>query len=421
MIDGVKINISSKLLSELIKVEGIEFNGSYDRLTGEVHNYPLRGRLGTFYLKVTKTRKTLRGSLHKDYNHRINQIESNSNDFGVSELQEEIQYLSDILRIVPNDLILENLEYGVNLPFETDQTFFKKNVIVFDGHEPSISKKIDGDYYLEFRRSQWSLKFYSKEQGTILRIEKRVIKSDFIKKWGIRSLEDLTPDTLNSLRSDLINSFSKFLIVDQLDPTLKDFTAKEKNIFTQGTNPKYWQLLRSNRHRSQKSRFNSSLRNLLKSKGLNTQAKTIQNMIIEKSAALIKRNVLTDMKKCSNATILPVYEKSDHSGSIMRTCLVTGIDLTYQSKESKFLWENQIVTIANKDPSFFLELQNRFLTSDRTYKSRYDIAYYIAHNIRNRYWNLTYRIAKGKIKYEHSLFPLTHQEILQIKKYSYAL
>ena len=185
MIDGVKINISSKLLSELIEVDGIKFNGSYDRLTGEVHNYPLRGRLGTFYIKVTKTRKILRGSLHKDYNHRINQIESNSNDFGVSQLREEIQYLSDILRIVPNDLVLENLEYGVNLPFETDQTFFKKNVIAFDGNEPSISKKINGDYYLEYKKSQWSLKFYSKEQGTILRVEKRAIKSDHFKKLSL--------------------------------------------------------------------------------------------------------------------------------------------------------------------------------------------------------------------------------------------
>lgn len=422
MVDGIKINISHVPLDLILGIDSVQYEGSFDRVSGEVFEYPISGRYGPYYIKISKSRKIWRGSLHKSHNQRNTGSENNSDDFNIHEIEEEITHLVSLIGVDSSELILENLEYGVNIPYQASKELLRTNIIVFDGYCPSQSKRLkERDYYLEFKRSQWSFKVYSKSHGQILRVEKRVVKSDFFKKWGIRTLGDINQTTLAILRDDLLSSLSKLLIVDDLDPEESRFTQHELDVFRKGINPKYWEQLRSTRHRSQKSRFNKTFRNLLKDKGLNSHSKLISSLVSNKSKELIQCNELTELKSDISATILPIYDESNSSATDIKKCPVTRKSLSGQISMSKFLWENEILDFSMSDPVFFLDLKRRFLNVNRTYESIYEKVYYIAHNIRNRFWNLTYRLEKAELRYEHSLFPLTTMEVDQIKKENYAL
>ena len=139
MTDGVKLNISSVPMERLSCIEGIQLEGSFDRFTGEVFKYPITGRLGNFYIKITKCHKSLRGSLHINSNLRTKRVANNSDDFTYSEIQETIKYLSETLNIEPHNLLIENLEYGINIKFASTKQFFLSNTIVYNGFSPTRS------------------------------------------------------------------------------------------------------------------------------------------------------------------------------------------------------------------------------------------------------------------------------------------
>jgi hypothetical protein len=66
-----------------------------------------------------------------------------------------------------------------------------------------------------------------------------------------------------------------------------------------------------------------------------------------------------------------------------RQCLVTGLRIDMQRKNSIYLSNAGLLWYYKNDIKTFLQLQNRFLTSDKRKLKINEQIYYIAHNIRN--------------------------------------
>ena len=102
----------------------------------------------------------------------------------------------------------------------------------------------------------------------------------------------------------------------------------------------------------------------------------------------------------------------------LRKCIVTGIDITYQKGESKFLSKLSIKRIYETEPETFKTLLSNFSPKEPERMSFDKLCLEIAHNIRNRDSNKRHEIIRKTELYRNSFFPLdinsiTNNNILQ--------
>lgn len=411
MIDFIKLNITHLDLTKLLAIAAIKWRGEYDILTAQINDYPIKGELYNLKLKINRTRIEISGSLHIYWNLRRGLGDQNFNDFNYDDL---VNAINDLISLFGKDLLkakIENLEYGMNVKlWKKPEDFIRENIIVWDGRAPSKNLKFDGKgKYVQWNNSQVYQKCYDKGKhhrrpDNIFRWERKAIKGEYLKKYNIQFLVDLFDKVkLRALVGDLIASYDKLIIVNTLNPTAS-FTAKENQLWAKCINPIVWENL-SEKHRSQKSRLIDKFTELLQRHGLDTFKEDLRERLISKWDQLLLCNDLTDFENYQNATNLPVYIESDRSNNKSRLCPVTGIDITHQKEESRFVWVNSLMILYENDRNRFYTLCKDYLKLNKSFTGVKEMCYYIAHNIRNKYWNMQYRIRKAIRKYEKSLFP----------------
>jgi|GEM_PF-2803264 len=254
MFDGIKIQdvtvyADCNGVPSLLTNDRLTFGGLVDGQTGAVLDPTQRAidRGLTFRLVPRRTgggrRVEVKGSLHKFYNDG----QHNADQFTADDLLLTLDQLVTDYWIDPFTSKINNIEFGVNvvLPFAVSHVLqnlvsYKNKPFARDTHSKTL--------YYEHQTQRFTMKLYDKgkQRGladNVLRVEIRVRKMVYFDRTGVHlnTLADLLNVAnyapLGALLSDM---FSK-IIVD--DPTINpdELTPREREIYQNGRNPRYWQ------------------------------------------------------------------------------------------------------------------------------------------------------------------------------------
>ena len=263
MIDYVKIWV---LLHgqefELPKNSPLKMFGVFDRDTNEI----LEGNFSQFEGLSCKVRyKTTNGQKRASFLeirlslHRMsNDFGHNYNDFNYSVLCATIETLSKWFGISPREMILKNLEYGVNIKLPFLVRVILSNLLF---HKRNLFYKVHngrGDYF-QAKPAQRFVKAYNKGEQfnlpfNLLRFENKYMVSRDFNKHGIKNLEDLKDiDKLFKLHQELTQTWEDCLIYEP--PILDSFDLNFEKKLLQWSNSHYWEaLMNQKRDRNKFSR-----------------------------------------------------------------------------------------------------------------------------------------------------------------------
>lgn len=417
---------------DFIKVEELEKRDQIrDRLdfglvviekTGEVPDGKRHATMKGLIFTLTPGGRFMKvqGSLHKF----ANGGERNNDRFTF----ERFRVVADELRdfISPNDRI-NVIEIGLNIrtPFPPGQ--FLKNLI---SHKKTRFNRFilpDQDR-AESPHSQYKIKIYDKglQQGgeNILRVEVRVNKMQWLRSSfpdGLKWSDLQRPDTWVTFGQYLIKTIEE---VVYYDPTVKraKLTPSELKTIEEGHNPIYWENLTGDHQERQRRRF----QDLIRRHG--TKFNSIGDLLRDELARVLPSEVaeiyqnseLTEghRETGQNDEVAESYPLLDCKNTPTppqgRYCPVTGIDISMQKPDSKFLCTTGIRELMRTDPAGFERLRAKRL-SDRWYYDPEEVQIReIAHSIRNEYFNPRHntRRAVARIMEHPTLFDI----IVHIKK-----
>ncbi len=243
MIDGIK----SKHI-ELGNQTLLDWNLSVRERGGEIHSTKTAEYRGLkFTAKCSKL--FVRGSLHKYFNSGLH----NYNDFHYNDLVNVVSDLTEKFSIDPANVLLENVEFGVNvrLPFPVERVL--SSIILHKGEPFFRFSNVGSGGGVECKHAQFYIKVYDKGAqytvgANLLRVEIRVIKMAYFHGKNIKldTLSDLLElNTLKELREALINTVKEILFTD-LSLSLDSSPEKERLILANGSNSNYWTNLKPN-------------------------------------------------------------------------------------------------------------------------------------------------------------------------------
>lgn len=201
-------------------------------------------------IRITDANTFLEGSLHKMYNEVYTGNPQNFDEFHFGKLCEIIEYICNHLKIKPENLIIQNLEYGLNITTSlAPARILSAHTIHYKSKSVCINRdEISGEEakYYRWQLSEYWIKLYDKglhfnKRQNLLRLEKKITKSRSLRKIGIRTLYDLLDVKLFPLLlNDLVNEWQQICVVDYLQG-LTAMTYDERNLFLIMVNPKTYE------------------------------------------------------------------------------------------------------------------------------------------------------------------------------------
>lgn len=418
MIDFIKLNVSYLTETALLNNPLIKWDKNYSDETGEL-KHPIKGKYFNMDIILNPTLRIIKGSIHILRNEIKTAYNQNYDDFTFDDAKEMILHLRDVFNLDLDKTIIENLEIGLNIHTnKTPERILNENLIVWNDKMPSINNNYNGKgKYIEFVTIQYYIKIYDKGKQydrpeNILRFECKIIRNEFLSKYGIRTLNDLlVKDHLKRLQAFLFESFTLCVVVDDLSPkTISE--PKEREIFTKGINPIIWASIKG----MQKKRFKVSFFELLEKYSLNTIHKEIESKLRAKGKELLECYEMNDFQnveiQSQNTGMLRNEPYIYIQNVTQRKCKITGIDITQQKGESKFLSQASIKRIFETEPETFKTLLSNFSPKEPERMSFDKLCLEIAHNIRNRDSNKRHEIIKKTEYYRNSFFPIDINSII---------
>ena len=423
MIDFLKLNVSYLSESKLINNTLIEWQRPVNPNTAEI-KYPIEGKYFNMDIIINPIRKEISGSIHKLRNEIKTSQNQNFDDFSTMDIESMIRHLINKFDLVPETTIVENLEIGLNIiTTKEPERILNENLIVWDCMTPSKNNTYNGKgKYLEYEKSQFYFKIYDKGKQydrpeNILRIECKIMRNSLLKKrCGISTLKDFMnkdrlKDHLKRLQAFLFESFSLCLMVDNLSPeTITE--PKDKDIFTKGINPLSWISIKG----MKKKRFKESFFQILEKYSLNTIQKEIESKLRTKGQTLLECYEMNDFQNIqSNSQNNKMLRNEPYiyiQNVTTRKCKITGIDITHQKGQSKFLSQSSIMTMYYDDSKTFYELKEKYGPKNPDKMPLEKLCLEIAHNIRNRDSNKRHEIKRKITIYEKSLFPIVELTLI---------
>lgn len=413
MIDFIKLNISYLSKTGLLQNSLFTWSQVTDLQTGEM-KYPIKGKYKNLDIKINPTRKELSGSIHKLRNELKTSQNQNYDDFRFIDFLEMVQHLKDVFNLDLNKTIIENLEIGMNIHTDKEpERILNENLVTWNYMTPTKNKTYNGTgKYIEYETSQYYFKIYDKGKQydrteNILRIEYKVKRNEFSAKLGIRTLSDLTHITnIEPLTEFLYRTFDMCLIVDNL--TSEYITEpKDRELFIKGTNPFTWATFKN---RATRKRLKDNFERILKDYKLDTIKIELSKQLKIKGEHLMKCYEMNDFQNTEseppndemlrNETYIYIHNVTP------RKCKITGIDITHQKEESKFVSAKTVIMLFDSDRNKFNELMKSFSPKNPDQMSFTDLCKEVAHNVRNRDSNKRHEIKRKTDYYRNSLFPL---------------
>jgi hypothetical protein len=270
MIDNIKLFTldKHKVDNHIINNEVIDLRSYFDYSTGEIKEYPKKGKDLNLEINICEKSTIIKGSLHKYSNEIAKRGSQNFNDFPFSQIEKQIQSLIKKYKI-ENSTSITNLEFGFNLAVEKDpQIILDSNILMNNLKAPNKNLKFSGKGDLkEFQMTDYSIKIYNKSkqfklESNILRVELKIIQKRFLQKLGIFKLEDLlNKDAFFRLFEALRDKIEGLVIIDGFQDKIMLENNKDK--LNKYSNPNYWINLKSTKSPKQISRLKKELETLL--------------------------------------------------------------------------------------------------------------------------------------------------------------
>lgn len=329
MIDGYKILNLSVNINELLTNDLLTFPLKFNESDGEILENQIRisEYKGQKFIFKNNNFK-LYGSFHKYHNNGVH----NYNDFYFSDLENAIIDLCNKFKINPDLTKLNNLEFGVNIQIPVKPEEFFKYVINYRGKpfQPFNIKNAKG---IECIKENFIIKMYDKgyqynQSDNLLRFEIKVIRMQYFEKKGIniKTLTDLLNiEELTHLKGILRAVFNEILIYDYSIKS-RDLNVKERQILSDGNNPKYWEKLLPNSinfenrstnksYRQQRKKYYRELDNFKKliDKHSTSNLKNDISNLIEKQCIKL---LMLDNDKRDKYTDISILNKKHEKGQI---------------------------------------------------------------------------------------------------------
>ena len=462
MIDGKKILNLSVNIDELLLNKDLDFTGKYNRNTGEGYEYPLFKKYNGIEFLIRDNSKEiekikddnkkeiikkpvpkyiryvkLEGSIHKYFNQGLH----NYNDFFYTNLLSAIIDLCKKFNINPCITILNNVEFGVNIIVPFNIKDFLNSIISHKGKQFVPFKDTDGASGIQCLHTDYIIKIYHKslqyeQPENILRFEIKAIRMKYFedKKINIKYLSDLlNPDLFFQLGAVLKAVFNEILFYDwSINET--NLNAKELLILSNGRNKMFWEQLKpdsekfaagSKGREYQNERRNyytqlDSYKEVLNKYSTSTIQKDVLELIEKKYKELANYNEslkdkLTDFlnsfenEKRDKLTDFETDLKNTEKGQItisdiVRICPVTGLAISMQKPESKFLCNTGINYYYHNEKEIYYQLSERLSPKWRNEPLETQFRE-IAHSVRNEHFNIKNNTKKSIFKVnENSLF-----------------
>lgn len=259
MIDGIKFRLPKEYVEIIKNNPRLDLTGKYKLKNGNGIPDKFRAEYKCFTIDVYKEVVRVRGSIHKYY-----QKGTNYDNFSFNSICKAIHQLCDELEINPDDCILENLEFGLNIPTSFNVTsWLKVGIIAFRKFKPRrLEDHKTKGYYIEFEsKKYWRVKIYDKGRQygldtETIRIEKKIMNNcDIQKKLNISVLSDLLDKRVyQSMQLEIQKVLNGLICIDNSDIN-KVAGKKNRNFMLKAINSSFWVELNSEQRRTSKKRF----------------------------------------------------------------------------------------------------------------------------------------------------------------------
>lgn len=364
MLDGFKILNLHANIQELLNNDLLLFPLPVNENSGDIMNNPRNYEYKGLIFTIKNNNVKLKGSFHKYHNNGLH----NYNDFYFQDIVKTINELSELFNIDIKKSILNNLEFGVNIHIKQKTDIVFQSIINYKGI--SFQKfTISGAKGIECITDNFYIKIYDKSKqynrpGNILRFEIKVKRMKFFehRNININSLLSITDYTeICKLTSVLLTVLNEILFTDYFinQDSLK---PRERLIFSNGNNPKYWELLKpesknfvegnnDKQYISERKKYYRELDNfkrIISKYSTSTLKKDLYNLIEKKCNELLN----IDIKTVDKFTEIINQKQNIKSGqihisniggfcplsdiSINRVCLTCKRDISEKKKTAKF-------------------------------------------------------------------------------------
>ncbi|OFX58612.1 MAG: hypothetical protein A2066_10435 [Bacteroidetes bacterium GWB2_41_8] len=336
----------------------------------------------------------IKGSIHAFFNDGIH----NANDFSFVYSINTILHLAKTLDLDLTKCFIQNIEFGLNiLPIETVKNiinwlkyherneFFKDPELQYSKRSQSYTKNYKANNYKVIKAYAKDIQpFNGKtyEHHNTMRIEIKSKETKYFKHFGIYKLTDLIkPEIYLALSDELIKEWDNVLILE------KGLQGEEKKL-DKYLNSDFWENCLNeyrNKFASEKKKYSeivnhypenihSDIKNKLKSK-LDLFAKELKSSAISKGIQDVK---VVQFPKSIRMESAPI-------------CLITGVDISMQKKDSRFLSTTGLRWLKDNDPCQYQIISKCFLPNhgvilNHTKYEQNEISH-IAKQIRNEYHN----------------------------------
>ena len=280
------------------------------------------------------------GSIHKLYNslkgikapnYRENETYKgfNGNQFTIDNIYEVRKHLENLFNCTSKQMIFQNIEFGINTtPFFNPQLFLKG--LLF--HNGKLFEYKYNEHFSQVKHQRYLLKIYNKSNQyqmseNTLRVELKILKTEFLKQVRIRTFEDVTVSTLNNAKELLLKVFDEVVYYDYTI-VKKNLTERQKRSLKLYSNPRYWIYDLKPRYRD---RPKKKLKDFIQKYSKNLQEEIRQN-IIEKCVII---NRLSEYSKCVIINRSNIELNVTHKGTIkpLKKSSITGIVFSSKKEE----------------------------------------------------------------------------------------
>lgn len=261
MIDYVKILFNCIDVTRLYNLPFLDFTSIVNLKTGEES---IKKTVNYHFCKITIYESGVvlfSGSIHKFYN-SLKGVKApnykeqtqykgfNGNQFNINNIYEVRTYLEKLFDCDSRQMTFQNIEFGVNTnPLFISQLFIR-GLLYQKGK--LFEYKYNG-YYAQVEHQRYLLKIYNKSNQykmveETLRVELKIVKTEFLKQTGIRTFEDVTESTLNNATKLLLKTFDEVMYYDYTIQK-KGLTKRQKQTLKNYSNQRYWIYDLESRHR----------------------------------------------------------------------------------------------------------------------------------------------------------------------------
>jgi hypothetical protein len=406
MIDYIKLLVLKIDINTLLNNKKLDFKTIVSESTGVISTK----RIATFhYCKITVYDSGIvifQGSIHKLFN-SIKRIKApnynkenykgfNGNDFTLDNILEVKNILCKLFNCEPQQMIFQNIEFGINCKLDINIDLFIKGLMYHKGiyFEHKFKRS-----YAEVKHQRYRIKIYNKGkqykmQEPVIRLELSINKMEEIKDVKINSFNDINTKTLNSLNNVLLRRLDEVLHYDYTIKK-KELSKSNNRLINQYSNSVYWlDILKP----SERHRHKERLKRIIKNHSDNT-FDNIKKEIVKKCSIL---NRLTKNKECSIINYSNIELNILHSYSTK--CIVTGIDLSLEKGDAMYIRTKTLRYLKQYKKDTYLMLCSTLLNNTKGKLPIFekDIIQHLAKQIRNRYYN---KLEVKQIGYNKKIYP----------------